>query len=194
MLTWIRAGWTIASFPVRAAWRGYSALWWAFEDDAPKGVAPSAKRPANSPGDSSGLGVPAPQASSGASPGARLPDKPAKPVKSLKTGFVATLVTSAVGAWAMAMANHEGALSDSKAVIGGVWILAAACVVSLLMVRRSERRRALREAAPTPINTIRRGFRQAASAIRERGTSAACAARARAVRVVASAGLGRLVR
>jgi len=185
MLSWIRAGWTIAGFPVRAAWKGYSALWWAFEDDAPTVRVKPLNRAAQA-------GTP------GAVPVGSLAaasfSKPAKPTKALKKGFIVTLVTSALGAWAMTAVHHAGHLSDPKAIIGGLWIAGAACVVSLMLVRRGERQRLLREASPTPINTVKRGLRQAAATMRACGASASCAARAKAARFAANAGLGRLVR
>lgn len=190
MLSWIRAGWSIAGFPVRVAWKGYSALWWAFEDDAPQ---PSkAPRTPTTPGET----TPGPAATpvvSGSSPGF-VPCKPAKPTKALRRGFVATLATSAFGAWVMAIAAHQGDLSEPKAVLGGLWIASAACVASLLLVRRSERHRLAREAAPTPYNTVRRGLRHAVATVRERAAAAAFVTRAKAAQAAASAGLDRLVR
>ncbi len=192
MLSWIKAGWSIAGFPIRAAWKGYSALWWAFEDDAPRTLAASTNR--GSPTPELQPGATAPASAMTPTPAVKPGQRPTKPVKALKRGFVATLATSTLGAWAMAMAHHEGNLSDPRAVLGGLWIAGTACVVSLLLVRRSERLRIARESAPTPLNSVKRGLRHAVATMRERGAAFAFLTRAMAARAAATAGLDRLVR
>lgn len=120
MLSWLGPVFSVIAWPVRMAWKGYSGLWWAFEDDAPRA----------DPKVADGVGSP-------------LPNKPReRPTRALKQGFVATLVMSLSGAWSMVFAHEQGLLSEPRAILGVAWLAALATVTSLLAVRRGVRRQA----------------------------------------------------
>lgn len=149
MLSWIGAAFRVVTFPISLGWKGYSALWWAFEDDAPKPIKPAAAAAiaATAKPDAPEARSTVP-ASLGASNVPVVPLKTReKPIRALKQGYVATIVMSVVGAVCMTAAHNEHAITSSQAGLGTLWLTGLASVVSLLAVRRGVRRREKLEAA-----------------------------------------------
>lgn len=125
MFTWFGR---IAFFPAWMLWRGYTGLWWAFDDTRP------AKRPANS--------------TDGANAESRdepLPLLvPRRPTSSLVMGLLATIGVSLAMLAAMSEARAQGALTPDRA--GAAWILATlgTGVGTILLIRWRHRQRIAR--------------------------------------------------
>jgi hypothetical protein len=140
----------LLTLPVRTLWAGYGLLWWAFDDDLPV-TTHGSRRAATLNGDAP------PGASPAGSHSARgqerafevvdsRPDaarsRP-RPTGALRAGFVATLTLSTLLAGASLIFLAAGVLPVISGVLLWVITTIATATVSVLLVRRRERRLAI---------------------------------------------------
>jgi hypothetical protein len=143
MLRNLAVAWSVGTLPVRALWKAYLGLAWAF--DAP--ARPVEQRPAPSPADPKAAtpttpttpGAPAPALAAGLPESSRL--------RLLKTGFTASTIGWAAPAYLFSLAQQHGTLSTGGAWIAFLWSALAAWVASLYLIRRAGKREAQARAA-----------------------------------------------
>ncbi len=148
MLQNFAVAWSLATFPVRALFKGYRALAWAF--DAPAGP----ERPR--PGVGVGLGA---GADGKPGDGTRIEEVEMLPASArerlLKRGFVSSTLLWAPAAYAAAAANRAHWVSEPGAWMGFAWAAMAIWVVSVLAIRRAGTKQAAARAA-SPLARARR--------------------------------------
>jgi hypothetical protein len=113
----------IAFFPLWILWKGYTGLWWAFDDEpGPRKVAEVGQDKAFQAVDS------------------RPPARP-KPLTALRLGFAASIIGSLVFGVITSIAAEAGGMSPRGAGFAWIWASAALFVGSVWGIRRAQRRK-----------------------------------------------------
>lgn len=153
--------------PLWLPWRAYKGLWWAF-DVTPKTVRkPVAKGdPAKAPAAAVGSG----QRTAFEVVDSTPPSRPL-PVRSLRAGYAATYLMSAMTGGIVAGIASDGELSTGRAWVIWAWVTGTIAVASLLVVKKV----AKREIAKIQMRQRILGAPQAAVKAAVAGVSACCA-------------------
>ncbi|MDX2018245.1 MAG: hypothetical protein SFY95_11500 [Planctomycetota bacterium] len=141
MLATLAVLWRVVVSPIWALWRGYLALWWAFDDASILGLrAKPTPAPTPVPGP---VDQPAPAAVSAQRPAE-------KPLRLLKTGFALSLASSLALAWLAGVGASQAWMSESGAWMFWAWGSIGSAVTSILAVRQAHRKELARKAASLP--------------------------------------------
>lgn len=146
MLATLAVLWRVVVSPIWALWRGYLALWWAFDDASILGLR---AKPTPAP-------TPVPGPADQPAPAAVSAQRPAeKPLRLLKTGFALSLVSSLALAWLAGVSAHQSWMSEPNAWMFWAWGSIGSAVTSILAVRQAHRKELARKAASLPHRVAR---------------------------------------
>lgn len=130
--------WRVATGPIWILWSGYKGLWWVF-GDTHEPAAPKAQ--AKGPAKDAFAGAPAADDQRTAFEVVDSSPKPiAPPIRTLRGGFVGSLLASIGMLLATNGMAAAGVMSPERAMVGWLWGSALISVASVLMVRQVARR------------------------------------------------------